>query len=156
MNRHSEAGRRERSWATGIRIGGALVALTIAAGCATTGGGLTKDTPPEVKAAAVKERSNARWTALIKGDTDAAYAYLSPGTRELITLEQYRVKVKTGGFRSVQIDKVDCESETCMVGLMLTYDYTPPRGLTQAKGITTYVQETWVLEKGQAWFAWRP
>ena len=155
MNWHSEAGRGERSWAAGIRIGGALVALTVAAGCATTGGGLTKDTPPEVKAAAVKERSNARWAALIKGDKDAAYAYLSPGTRELISLEQYRGRVQTGGFRSVQIDKVDCETETCMVGLLLTYDYLP-KGVTQAKGITTYVQETWVLEKGQAWFAWRP
>jgi hypothetical protein len=156
MNRHSEAGRAERSWVTGIRIGGALVALTVAAGCATTSGGLTKDTPPEVKAAAVKERSNARWTALIKGDKDAAYAYLSPGTRELISLEQYRGRVQTGGFRAVQIEKVDCETETCTVGLMLTYDYLPPTGITRMKGITTYVQETWVLEKGQAWFAWRP
>ncbi len=73
------------------------------------GGGLTKDTPPEVKAAAVKERSNARWEALIKGDKDAAYAYLSPGTRELITLEQYRGRMQTGSFRSVQIEKVDCD-----------------------------------------------
>lgn len=127
----------------------------LSAGCATMGGGLTKDTPPEVKAAAVKERSNARWMALIKGDKDAAYAYLSPGTRELISVEQYRGRVQTGGFRSVQIEKVDCDTETCQVGLMLTYDYTA-KGTTQQKGITTYVQETWVLEKGQAWFAWRP
>ena len=150
MNWRSEAGIR-----AGIRIGGAVVALAVAAGCATMGG-LTKDTPPDVKAAAVKERSNARWQALIKGDKDAAYAYLSPGTRELVTVEQYRGRVQTGGFRSVQIDKVNCETETCMVELMLTYDYLPSRGVTQAKGVTTYVQETWVLEKGQAWFAWRP
>ena len=156
MNWLLEAGRGKGPWAAGIRIGGAVIALTLAAGCATTGGDLTKDTPPEVKAAVVKERSNARWAALIKGDKDAAYAYLSPGTRELITVEQYRGKVQTGGFRSVQIDKVDCDSETCMVGLMLTYDYLPSKGVTQAKGVTTYVQETWVLEKGQAWFAWRP
>jgi len=108
-----------------------------------------------VKAAVVKERSNARWAALIKGDKDAAYAYLSPGTREMITLEQYRGRMQTGSFRSVQIDKVDCETETCTVGLVLTYEYLP-KGVTQAKGVSTYVQETWVLEKGQAWFAWRP
>src|SRR4029453_12699397 len=104
MNRHLETGRSERSWAAGIRIGSAVIAFAVAAGCATMGGGLTKDTPPEVKAAAVKERSNARWAALIKGDKDAAYAYLSPGTRELITLEQYRGRMQSGvGFRSVQI-----------------------------------------------------
>ena len=50
----------------------------------------------------------------------------------------------------------DCESESCTVGLQLTYDYLPASGMTRAKGITTYVQEIWVLDKGQAWFAWRP
>ena len=157
MNRHLDAVREKRSPGTGFWIGGTIVAFTfmLSAGCATMGGGLTKDTPPEVTAAAVKERSNARWMALIKGDKDAAYAYLSPGTRELISVEQYRGRVQTGGFRSVQIEKVDCDTETCQVGLMLTYDYMA-KGTTQQKGITTYVQETWVLEKGQAWFAWRP
>ena len=154
MDRHSNV-----LWRPSIWIGSAAVALTVMAGCATTSGGstkLTKDTPPEVKAAAVKERSNARWEALIKGDKDAAYAYLSPGTREQITVEPYRARVQTGGFRSVQIEKVDCESESCTVGLQLTYDYLPASGMTRAKGITTYVQEIWVLDKGQAWFAWRP
>jgi len=133
-----------------------MVALTVAAGCTTMGGGLTRDTPSEVKAAAVKQRSNARWEALIKGDKDAAYAYLSPGTRELITVDQYRARVQNVNYRSVQIEKVDCESESCTVGLMLTYDFLPATGTTRAKGITTYVQEIWVLDKGQAWFAWRP
>jgi hypothetical protein len=56
----------------------------------------------------------------------------------------------------VHVEKADCDAETCTVGLMLTYDYLPPRGITKAKGVTTYVQETWILEKGQLWFAWRP
>ena len=80
---------------------------------------------------------------------------MSQGTRELISVEHYRGRVQTGGFRSVQIEKVDCDTETCQVGLTLTYDYAG-RGTTQQKGITTYVQETWVLDKGQVWFAWRP
>ncbi len=132
-----------------------MAALVLAAGCGTLGG-LTKDTPPDVKAAAVKERSNARWAALIKGDMDAAYAYLSPGTRELVSPEQYRARIRSIGYRAVKIEKVECESETCNVGLSLTYDYTPAKGLASAKGVTTYVQETWVLEKGQAWYVWRP
>ncbi len=107
--------------------GAAVVAFLLAAGCGALGG-LTKDTPPDVKAAAVKERSNARWAALIKGDMDAAYAYLSPGTRELVSPEQYRGRVQAVGFRSVQIEKVDCDSETCQVGLVLTYDYLPAKG----------------------------
>ncbi|MEO8303876.1 MAG: hypothetical protein ABI724_07125 [Betaproteobacteria bacterium] len=156
MKRYSQSSREGRQRATGWWFRGiALGAMIVAAGCSTTGA-LTKDTPSDVKSAAVKERSNARWAALIKGDKDAAYAYLSPGTRSLITIEQYRGRVQTGGFRAVQIEKVDCEPETCNVGLMLTYDYVAPKGVGSAKGITTYVQETWVLENGQAWFVMRP
>jgi len=156
MKSHLQAGRGRRFGARGRWIRVASVAVVIAvSGCGTFGGGLSQDTPPEVKAAAVKERSSARWAALIKGDKDAAYAYLSPGTREVISLEQYKGRVQTTGFRSVQIDNVDCDVETCKVKLMLTYDYLPPRGTTRATGITTYVEETWVLDKGQAWFVWR-
>jgi hypothetical protein len=157
MKLQLQTGRSPRSRAVERWIWRAGIAASLmVAGCATTGGGLTKDSPPEAKAAVVKERSNARWTALIKGDTDAAYAYLSAGTRELISLEQYRGRMKTGGFRAVQIEKVDCETETCQVGLVLTYDFAQMKGGGSAKGITTYLQETWVLEKGQAWFVWRP
>ena len=154
MRRQWRTSRRWGLGASDLRAWGAgVLALLVVAGCGTLFG-LTKDTPPDVKAAAVKERSNARWAALIKGDVDAAYAYLSPGTRELVSPEQYRARMQAVGFRSVQIEKVDCESETCQVGLLLTYDYA--KGSTSAKGITTYLQETWVLEKGQAWFVWRP
>jgi hypothetical protein len=156
MNWRLNAGRGERSWAEGIRLGGAVVAIAVVAGCATTYGGLTKDTPPEVKAAAVKERSNARWEALIRGDKDAAYTYLSPGSREMMTLEQYRGRGQAINYTAVHIEKVDCGAETCQVGLMLTYDYLPATGTTRAKGVTTYLEETWVLEKGQVWLAWRP
>ena len=156
MNWRSKAGRGGRSWVEGIRFSGAVVAVAVVAGCATMGGGLTKDTPPEVKAAAVKERSSARWEALIRGDKDAAYAYLSPGTRTMISLEQYRGRAQAINFTAAQVEKVECDAETCQVGLMLTYDYLPAKGSTRAKGVTTYVQETWVLEDGQAWFAWRP
>jgi hypothetical protein len=156
MNWRSEAGRGERPCAEGIRFGSAAVAVAVMAGCATMGGGLTKDTPSEVKAAAVKERSSARWEALIKGDKDAAYAYLSPSTRETLSLEQYRARPQAINYTAVQVDKVDCDAETCEVALMLTYDFLPTKGTTRAKGVSTYVKETWVLDKGQAWFAWRP
>ena len=156
MNRFFDGDRGEWSWVEGIRLGGAIVALAVAAGCATTGGGLTKDSPPEAKVAAVKERSSARWEALIRGDKDTAYTYLSPGTRQMMTLEQYRARPQAINFKAVQVEKVDCATETCEVGLMLTYDFLPARGTTRAQGVTTYVQEPWVLENGQAYFAWRP
>ena len=120
------------------------------------GGDLSKDTPPEVKAAAVKERSSARWEALIRGDKDAAYAYLSPGTRKMMTVEQYRGRTQAINYTGAQVENVDCEAETCQVRVIVMYDYLPAKGTTRAKGLATYVQETWVLENGQVWFSWRP
>jgi hypothetical protein len=137
-------------------MGVCALTVAMAAGCATKGAELTADSPPEVKAAAVKERASARWAELIKGNRDAAYAYLSAGARQMMSLEQYNARVKTGEFRAVQIHKVDCEAEICTVKLQLTYDYRSTKGVGAAKGITTAVQETWVVEKGQAWFVMGP
>lgn len=145
-----------RATGDGWSPGACALVVALAAGCATKGAELSADSPPEVKAATVRERANARWAELIKGDKDAAYAYLSPGVRKMMSPEQYSVRVRTGGFRAVQIDKVDCATETCTVTLRLTYDYLAPRGATSAKGITTTMQETWVVEEGQAWFVMRP
>ena len=148
-----------KRWRAAIDVrsfGACAVVVALAAGCATKGVELSADSPPEAKAEAVRERANARWAELIKGDKDAAYAYLSPGVRKMISPEQYSVRVRTGGFRAVHIDKVDCAAETCTVTLRLTYDYLAPRGAGAAKGITTTMQETWVLEQGQAWFVMRP
>src|SRR5215470_14674822 len=122
MNWGLEAGRGERPWLEGIRLG-VVFAVAALAGCATMGGGLTKETPSEVKAASVKERSSARWEALIKGDKDAAYTYLSPGTRQMMTLDQYRARPQAITYTAVQVEKVDCDAETCMVGLNVTYDF---------------------------------
>src|SRR5215470_2041920 len=122
MNWGLEAGRGERSWVEGIRFG-VVAAVAVVAGCATMGGGMTKETPSDVKAASVKERSSARWEALIKGDKDAAYTYLSPGTRQMMTLDQYRARPQVITYTAVQVEKVDCDAETCMVGLNVTYDF---------------------------------
>jgi hypothetical protein len=157
MKRQSQVRRIQKWGAAGWWMGSAGV-LAVIAGCASMGG-LSKDTPPDVKAAAVKERSNARWTALINGNKDEAYKYLSSGTRNLISLEQYKARVQIIGYRSVDIDKVECEPEVCKVGLTVTYDAPPIKGAMGGKGIkgvTTYIEETWVLENGQAWVVWRP
>jgi hypothetical protein len=119
-------------------------------------GGVSKDSPPEVKAAAVKERSQARWQALIKGDLDAAYAYLSPASKAVTPIEVYRRQVRPGLWREVKIDSVECESELCSVKLQLTYDI--PRGPMSpksVKGLETPVTERWVIENGSAWFMYR-
>ena len=128
-----------------------LLAGAVAA-CAGMGG-VSKDSPPEVKVAAVKERSQARWQALIKGDLNTAYTYLSPASKAATPLESYRRQIRPGMWREVKIDSVECEAELCNVQLQLTYDIA--RGRTSMKGIVTPVSERWIIEDGAAWFVYR-
>jgi hypothetical protein len=101
------------------------------------------------KREAVEKRVNARWDALIKGDLDAAYALLSPASRETVTLQQFKEKTRKGAFREARIDAVDCGGDTCTVKLWITYDHR------LMQGISTPMEETWVFDRGQAWLVYR-
>lgn len=103
-------------------------------------------TTPEARQAYVTERVNARWAALIKDDMDAAYAYMSPGSRQVTSLEKFKSSTRRGAFRQVAVESVVCDVDACKVKLMLTYDHR------LMKGITTPVNEAWIFESGQAWY----
>jgi hypothetical protein len=132
-----------------LRTKMALVAAVIAvAGCAGFGG-LTKDSSPEAKRAAVTERVNARWAALIKGDMDTAYTFFSPASRQLLTIGTYKQQARGSGFRKAEITSVTCEAEVCQVAVLVTLDHRLMPGLQST------VDETWVLDNGQFWYTWR-
>jgi predicted small secreted protein len=129
----------------------ALLAISLAAslaGCASMSGG-GKDLAPEAKQALVSERINARWNALIKGDLDRAYTFMSAGSQEAMPLKLYKEKIKPGMWRAVKIDSMNCDAEICQVKMTLTYDHK------MMKGVQTPFQETWILEKGNAWYVYR-
>ena len=127
--------------------------LAVVAGCASMGGGggLTKDTPPEQLQAKVQERALARWQALIDGAPERSYEYVSPASKETVSLEAYRLSTQGVGvvYRKIEPDSVKCEGETCNVRVFLTYDHRIMRG------IRAPMEEVWVLDKGQAWYVWR-
>jgi hypothetical protein len=128
-----------------------LLAVLLAgsvAGCASMSGG-GKDLAPEAKRALVTERINARWNALIKGDLDQAYTFMSAGSQEAVPLRLYKEKIKPGSWREVKIDSMQCEAEICLAKMTLTYDHR------MMKGIQTPFEETWILEKGTAWYVYR-
>jgi hypothetical protein len=102
----------------------------------------------EAKSALVKQRAEARWTATIKGDNIAAYAYLSPGSKSLMPLEQYILKAPRN-IRSASVTGVECGADSCKVTLELKYD------AALVKGVVTPHLETWVLENGQWWYVHR-
>ena len=127
-----------------------LMAVALLAACAAMGG-LSKDSPAAAKEAAVAERANARWQALIKRNYEEAYGFFSASSKEATTLARFQAKVGPMQYRSVKIDKVECAAEVCTVRLTLTYDYPPAK----ATGVVTPLDENWIIDRGQAWFVFR-
>ncbi len=104
--------------------------------------------PPvaEARRALVAQRASARWEALVKDDLEAAYSYLSPASKELISLEKFKANTRRGAFREGKVDNVTCEDDACQVKVMVTYDHP------KMKGITTPIVESWIVDGGQAWY----
>jgi hypothetical protein len=126
----------------------ATLALVGLAACATPGGGPSGPAPttPEARQALVTARANARWEALIKDDLDTAYSYMSPASREVLSLDKFKTTMRRGAFRVAKVDSVACDGDSCKVRLFLTYDHR------QMKGITTPIQEAWIIDGNQAWY----
>ena len=118
---------------------GFLAAVAIAlAGCATIGG-----QPPE---AVVKERSQARWDALVNGNFEAAYGYMSPGSRAVQSQASYVSSLGKGFWKSAKVEKVVCPSEqACDVELSIEYEF-------QGRRTKTPLHETWVRDGSEWWY----
>jgi hypothetical protein len=97
----------------------------------------------------LRERVTSRWDALIRDDIDAAYAFMSTGSRNTIALDVYKRNIRRGSFREAKIENVTCDGDACKVKLLVTYDHRV------MKGITTPVIEAWVFDSGQPWYVYR-
>jgi hypothetical protein len=127
--------------------GAVWVVCVLVTGCASFGG-ITVDSSSKAKEEAATERVKARWKALIDGNVEVSYGFLSPASRDVVTIETYRAKARLSGFRAVDVDSVECEAEVCKVKLTVTFDHR------LMKGIKSTFMETWVLEKGKYWYVW--
>ena len=132
---------RTAQWMAGLSVGLAL-GLT---GCAS----LSADSAADQKQKVVAEKAQARWNVLIKGDVEAAYQFLSTGSKAATSVAAYKAKIKPGLWREAKVGKIECEAEICKVMMLVTYD------VRRMKGIETPVDETWIIEKGSAWYVYR-
>jgi len=120
-----------------------------AAGIAACAGMVSPDSSDEQKQKVVAERAQARWDSLIKGDLGGAYEYLSSGSKAAMPLDLYKAKTKAGLWRQAKVGMVDCKAEVCKVTMLITYD------AKRIKGVETPMDETWIIEKGSAWYVYR-
>jgi hypothetical protein len=112
--------------------------MAAVAGCAA----LKPRTAEEV----VKERAQARWDALVKGDVKTAYTFLSPGSRALQTAESYATSIRVGFWKSAIVEKVVCSTEqACEAQVTIEYEF-------QAKRMKTPLRETWIREGTDWWY----
>ena len=118
-----------------VGIVGAVIAL---AGCAAP----VQRTSQDV----VRERAQARWDAMVKGDFKTAYGFMSPGSKATTTLDQWSSTLRAGFWKSAVVDQVVCEGpETCEVQSTIEYDYRGNR-------FKTPVRDVWIKESGDWWF----
>lgn len=129
---------------SGGRLAPFAAALALSA-CASMGG-LTADTSSETKRAVLLERADARGSALVKGDLDAAYEFLSEGSKAVISKDNFKRRMSMVPFTAYRIDSASCEGATCKVLSKLTYDHRT------MKGVTTPMTEVWVIEHGKLFF----
>ena len=132
---------------TPILVGSAALLL---GGCAT--GPAESDKVGDWKD--LEGRAMARWEAIIAGDYEAAYDYLSPGYRSGVSRQSYSRRYGSTPVQrnSVEYQETICQSETrCEVRLVVGYvvqNMLPGMDRVESKAL---VREDWILVQG-AWF----
>lgn len=130
-----------------IRAAIALLVLLLAA-CAG------RAVKPETAEEQVRARSQERWTLMIARDFDAAYAFLTPGTRLLHTQEDFNEKYRNSrvDWKSADVKGVLCETaDRCTVQVEVMFALVGGmRGVPNVGG-DQVINEVWLLEEG-TWF----
>ena len=97
----------------------------------------------------VKERAQARWDALVKGDTRAAYQYLSPASRAALTPDAYAGSLRQGFWKSAKVDSVTCATkDSCDAHVTIEYEF-------QGRRNKSPVREAWIREGSEWWYLQR-
>jgi hypothetical protein len=123
----------------GLARSASVVAVgLLAVACAT----VAPKTPEEQ----VKERAQARWERLVKGDAKGAYEYFSPGSRSVLSADSFAASIKPGFWKSVVVEKVTCESaQTCEAQATIEYEF-------QGRRTKTPLRETWIRDGSDWWY----
>lgn len=128
----------------------ALAALMSA--CGTTGSSRTQT--PETPEEAIARRALERWNLIVAGDYVAAYQYLTPGAKAVMSQDAYtgRLSLAQISWTGATVEWVKCEdADTCQAQVAVdTLITVPGVGGGKTPGQTTLV-ESW-LRSGDGWY----
>lgn len=118
-----------------------VVALAVG-GCA----GLDVRSPESI----VRDRAQERWDDLVKNDFQAAYGFLSPGSKQVIGEKDYVERLRKGFWKSAKVEGVKCPSpNACNVAASIEYEFMGRRTKTP-------LQEQWIKEGSTWWYVYKP
>lgn len=102
----------------------------------------------------IPTRAQARWDALLTGDFQTAYGYLSPGYRSSVSLNDYQRKllIQRVQWTGASYLQSDCLETTCKIRISLDYRITGALpGVRVYEGKRT-ITEDWIATDGQWWY----
>jgi hypothetical protein len=103
----------------------------------------------------VDRRSVERWNYLIAHQAEKAYDYLTPGTREMQTRENYAALMNNRPVRwaSAKFNRKECDADRCKVYVDVSYSVAMPGAAGSGRSVessNTQI-ETWVRVEDE-WF----
>jgi len=106
---------------------------------------------------ALRERVDARWAALIAGDLQTAYGFLSPGYRSGNDLEAYRTRMRarTVAWKSAEVREVECDEEglACRVRTRVAFEVPMVApGVPGKMQSFQVVVENWIRSRNRWYF----
>lgn len=129
-----------------------VMAALVVSGCATM---VPEDSEKwrDSQTPVLRERSEMRWDALVKGDFEKVYSYLSPDYRAVVTLQQYRGKFgRALEWRVARAYQVNYDSPTvASVSVEVAYRVgLPPKG--EVIETKKFLTEKWLYKDGEWWY----
>lgn len=127
-----------------VSIALAVLAASVLASCQSL-------MQPQDAAAVVKQRAEARWTALMAGDFRKAYTFMAPSFRAVVDADRFSKQFGGGGvsWEKAQVVDVKCSDDQCKTVLKISY--RPLLGGRKGDPFFTHFDETWIREDGQWW-----
>ncbi len=124
-----------------------LVVVLISA-CSTPAGIVESSGKAAAGDVLVMQRAQQRWDAILAGELNQAYAFISPSGRAKLQAQDYRNRVNTGHFRKAKVLEANCQADACDVKVSLDY-------VVGGLPLNQTLSEIWILDEGSWWFVYR-
>ncbi len=99
----------------------------------------------------VRERAQARWDAMLAGDWQKAYGYLSPGSRAVTSFDAWRNSLpRATVWKGAEVQAVDCPVlDRC--NIRVNIHHQPLINGGRFGTIASAIDEVWLVDDGKWW-----